>query len=536
MVCAVVGVLAAGAPGEAYHLEDSLRGGTTVGHPVGGSFDAAGWHVTNRTDRIWYALPRLTSGSVEFTMSNVSRATIGDGEAEMFAMYEAGYGISEPVRYAPEFRENNYKCMLRIYGWAEGGREGQQKLMWGMCPGGAPGFTSCACGTSFFEEPFGGSGAWSGGPERIRIEWGSGRTRYLRNGAQVLSIDWSRTGLTFGPSELHMSLGTSRPSAVDYAILPVGAVFSDLVVDGTEGALAVCPGSVVPDAGMYDAGMSIMGTVVEVPAVEDATVEPGNAAAVYGDVRDLAVGQADAEFYVKFNVGALPGRIVSAQLILNSATDRSAEGSGASVFAAGDRAWSESTVTYATRPGSRGARLARIDGISVNERYTFNLPAGTIPTPGTYSFAVLPETSDSNSAHFDAHEVSPTRGPVLRLIIDPSMPPLDAGVAPMDAGTRPPVDAPPSLDVGGGADVASVTDLGPRLDAGTLADAGAATTDSPAAADGGATSDGGPLTETSDLDGGCGCRAAGTKTAGGWLAMATLATLLARRRRPSPRS
>ncbi len=524
MARALVGVLLVSASGEAYHLEDSLRGGTTVGHPVGGRFDGAGWHVTDRTDRLWYALPRLTSGYVEFTLTNFSRATVGDGEAEMFAMYEAGYGITEPVRYAPEFRENNYKIMLRIYGWAEAGREGQQKLMWGMCPGGAPGYTSCACGTSFFEEPFGGSGEWSGGPERIRIEWGSGRTRYLRNGGEVLSIDWSRSGLTFGPSELHMSLGTSRPSAVDYAVLPVGVVFSDLVVDGTEGALAVCPGSVVPDAGAAptDAGMSVSGSVVEVPAVEDVTVEPGNPATVYGDVRDLAVGHADAEFYVKFRVGELPGRIVGAQLILNSTVDRSAEGTGASVFTAGNSAWSETTLTYRERPGSRGARLARVDGISVNERYTFTLPAGTVPSPGVYAFAVLPETRDTNSAHFDAREVSPTRGPVLRLTIDRSLPPLmDAGVAPPDVVTA--VDVPVAGDAGGVAsdlgarvDVASSTDAGVR-------DAGAAT------ADAGEVDAG--LVETSDLDGACGCRAVGRRAGGGSLALLALVGLRRRRRR-----
>ncbi len=525
MACALVGVSLVSVSGEAYHLEDSLRGGTTVGHPVGGSFDAAGWHVTNRTDRVWYALPRLTSGYVEFTVTNLSNATIGDGEAEMFAMYEAGYGITEPVRYAPEFRENNYKCMLRIYGAMEGGRVGQQKLMWGMCPGGPPGYTSCACGTSFFEEPFGGNGTWSGAPERIRIEWGSGRTRYLRGGAEVLAIDWARTGLTFGPSELHMSLGTSRPSAVDYAVLPVGVVFSDLVVDGTEGALAVCPGSVVPDAGTppTDAGMIVSGSVVEVPAVEDVTVEPGNATTVYSDVRDLAVGHADAEFYVKFRVGDVPGRIVSAQLILNSAMDRSAEGTGASVFAAGNSSWSETTLVYRDRPGSRGARLARVDGVSANERYTFNLPAGTVPSPGVYAFAVLPETTDSNSAHFDAREVSPTRGPVLRLTIDRSLPPLmDAGVAPPDVVTA--VDVPNASDAGG---VAS--DLGTRLDVVSATDTGVRS-DVVVTVDAGQVADDG-LVESSDLDGGCGCRAVGGRAGGGSLALLALVGLRRRRRR-----
>ena len=157
----------ASAPGAAYHLEDPLRGGSR-GNPVGGAFAADGWHVTARTDRVWYALPRLVSGSVEFTVTGITMARLGTtADNEIFAMYEAGYGISEPIRYAPEFRENAYKCLLRIYNNAETGREGQQKLIWAMCPGGAPGYGSCSCGSSFAQEPFGGSGVWDGSAQRL---------------------------------------------------------------------------------------------------------------------------------------------------------------------------------------------------------------------------------------------------------------------------------------------------------------------------------------------------------------------------------
>jgi hypothetical protein len=39
------------------HMEDTLRGGTTAGNPLGGTFTADGWRVDARTDRIWFALP-----------------------------------------------------------------------------------------------------------------------------------------------------------------------------------------------------------------------------------------------------------------------------------------------------------------------------------------------------------------------------------------------------------------------------------------------------------------------------------------------
>jgi|GEM_PF-1504428 len=519
--CAALGTLLGARSVRAFHLEDGLRG-RTMGNAVGGSFADDGWHVTDRRDRIWYALPRLVSGSVEFTLAHVTMASLTDtSDTEVFAMYEAGYGIAEPIRYSPEFRDNHFKCMLRLYANGEGTRAGQQKLMWGICPSGAPGYGACGCG-SFFEEPFGGNGSWDGTPQRLRIEWGGGRTRYLRNGAVVLSIDWP--GARFAPSELHMSLGTSRPSAVDSAQLPVGAVFSDLVVDGVEGELARCPGPTVTDAGtmVADAGAPTMsGMVLDLPAVEDVTVDPTLASSVYPDVRDLAVGAGDSEFYVKFRVPSLPGRVVQAQLLLQSGTGPSSEGSGASVFAAASAAWSESTLTWSARPGPRGARQARVDGVSVDEPYALALPVSAVSSPGTYAFAVLPEPGDTNAAHFDSKEVSAGRGPVLRLVIDPTMPPVT------DAGTtteRP--DVPVAIDAG----TTTRPDVLVAMDAGAVAvDAGVAALDAGAATDLGDEA-GEPLREVTE--GGCSCRAGSAGSAGrGMGGVALLALVLAGRRR-----
>jgi hypothetical protein len=225
-------------PGE-HLLVDTLRNGTTLGNPVGGAFGPDGWTVTSRTDRMWFALPRLASGSIELTVTNMSNANLIAADNELLAMYEAGWS-TEPVPYSPDFRNNHYKTMLRIYGEEEIGRVGQQKLMWGLCPSGQPGYDACGC-ASFFEEPFGGDGTWTGAPEQLRIEWGNGVTRFLRNGGEVLAIDWAASGLAFGPNTLHFSIGTSRPDAVGTAAMPVGATFSDLTIQGTEGAVAACP-------------------------------------------------------------------------------------------------------------------------------------------------------------------------------------------------------------------------------------------------------------------------------------------------------
>lgn len=262
-------VCGASATAHAYHAEDSLSGGTTLGNAVGGEFTADGWRVTDRSDRMWFEVPRLVSGSIEVTVTGILFTGVGnptnipESDYEILSMYEAGYGIGdgEPIRYAP-FIINHYKTLVRIYGAEEPGRPGEQKLLARICPGGAPGYLedaaeSCPC-PEFHQEPFGGDGTWDGSPERIRLEWGDGTMRLLRNGALVLSVDWSASGVTFAPDTLHFALGSPRPTAY----LPVGAVFSDLVVDGVEGARATCSdpaadaGPAPVDAGsmMSDAG------------------------------------------------------------------------------------------------------------------------------------------------------------------------------------------------------------------------------------------------------------------------------------------
>lgn len=226
--------------GEPFMMTDPLIDGT-MGTAVGGSFGPEGWTTTDRTDRLYWALPRLAEGSVEFTVSDLAVELMPLNDHEIFAMYDGGWGIEHPIAYSPEFRVNNYKSMVRIYGQAELDRTGQVKLMWGLCPQGDPGYgiDTCACNT-FFEEPFGGDPTWDGSPQRLRVEWDAGGSRLYRNGAPVLDIDASASGLTFGPQALYASLGTPRPLDVDTAGMPVGVTFSDVVIEGITGAQASC--------------------------------------------------------------------------------------------------------------------------------------------------------------------------------------------------------------------------------------------------------------------------------------------------------
>lgn len=218
---------------EYFMMVDPLVNGT-MGTPIGsGSFGDTGWTVNAEKDGIYWPVPRLAEGSVSFTVTNITLANLPSADHEIFAMYEGGYGIEHPIDYDPEYRQNAFKTMIRIYGVEEVERTGQQKIMWGMCPLGAAWHEGCPCTNppEFFSEPFGGDPNWDGSPQRFKMEWKDGWTRLYRNDVEALAIDWSGSGFAFGPQQLYVSLGTSRPLGP----MPIGAVFSDVVIEGWTG-------------------------------------------------------------------------------------------------------------------------------------------------------------------------------------------------------------------------------------------------------------------------------------------------------------
>lgn len=404
-----------------FHLDDSLRGSTS-GHASGGSFGADGWTVTAATDRIWYALPRLASGYVEFTVAHVTPATLPLPDHEIFAMYEDGYGIGEPIAYSPAFRGNAYKVLVRIYGMVEPSRVGSMKLMWGMCPSGAPGYDACGC-ASFFDEPFANPGAWTGDPVRIRVEWGGGHSRLLRDGVEVVSVDW--TGFTFGPSDLHMMLGSPRNDG-GLSAMPLGATFSDLVVDGQQGPLATCAGSTV-DAGAPppDAGMCSAGT-----AIADATAavwEPG----VFPDARDLNVeGDASgpsAVVYLRFPPAS--GVVTHATLTMNTSGSPSAAGGSGQVCAVTGGTWDEATLTWSNRPTVSTRCTGGAHAVTPSEAVTFDVTS-LITTGAPIDLAIV--SSDPDGAHYLSRE---SGGCTLGPRLDVSSVPSGDGGPPPDAGT-----------------------------------------------------------------------------------------------------
>ncbi|MFH2010205.1 MAG: DNRLRE domain-containing protein, partial [bacterium] len=154
--------------------------------------------------------------------------------------------------------------------------------------------------------------------------------------------------------------------------------------------------------------------VETVPVVEDVTAAVGLPDSVYPDVNDLSVGYQDSEVYLKFVVGPIDGRITRATIHLRSAADASATGDGGELYAVPSNAWSENTLTWNTRPATAGGAIAPLSGVAPDQWYVIDA-SSAVTSDGTYSFAVVPRTTDLNSAHFLSKEASATYHPYLRI-------------------------------------------------------------------------------------------------------------------------
>lgn len=187
------------------------------------------------------------------------------------------------------------------------------------------------------------------------------------------------------------------------------------------------PITLAPDAGV-DSGPT-MPTVLSIPVAEDVTASNATPTVVYADVNDLSCGD-DSEAFFKFVVPASVGTVKKATLHLTNAGTASAEGDGGALFAVSSNAWSETTLTWNTKP-ARGARIGRVGPVSLGQKVSLDV-TGAVPSAGTYSFVLAVEATDKNGTHFASKEASAAKAPVLELeytTASPVMPGSDAGVA-----------------------------------------------------------------------------------------------------------
>ncbi len=198
-------------------LDDPLQGSTT-GTRSGGAFVAGGWKVTGQHDSIYWHIPTITQGAVEWVVRGIAgnecRAGLTD-KCEFFHMYDHAFGGSD-TNYNGGYRDNPYKHFLRKID-CQGGTVDAMELVWKIA--------------GEHVEPDSKVLTWDPAASyRFREEWGpEGANSVIRTHRDgVLVMTMSVPGV-YAPSGHSIRIAASPRRAAD-AGAPLGAIYSGLRV------------------------------------------------------------------------------------------------------------------------------------------------------------------------------------------------------------------------------------------------------------------------------------------------------------------
>ncbi len=200
-------------------LDDPLQGATT-GTRAGGTFVTGGWMVTGKDDSIFWHVPTITNGAVEWSVTglapNECRAGMED-KTELFHMYDNTWNNSD-YSYAPGYRDNPFKHFVRKTGCLDTVRVNSMEILWligaNLLEGDSPVLSWNTGSTYLFREEWGPDGA------------GNSTLRTYRDG--VLILTQTVPGV-YAPAGQSVRIGASTRRAAD-AGAPLGAVFSNVKV------------------------------------------------------------------------------------------------------------------------------------------------------------------------------------------------------------------------------------------------------------------------------------------------------------------
>lgn len=496
------------------YVDDPLTAPTFAGRGSrGGTFSTAGWTTSAEPDAVWYEIAdAVPTGSIAYTVSGMSvGGTLSGYDHDLLTMYQAPTGSAEPISYNPYFRNNDFKAFTRIFGSSEPGRGGAMKLELALCSRGDPWYHDTAC-------PAGcdGSGlayargtdkdvGWDPAHEyRMVLSWGSGTFTFSRDGEELGKVAYPGT---YAPQPLRVRLGSPRHDGVypGAAFMPKGLVFKDVKVTGTASVRTPVCGATSVDAGPIDTGVAPDASVMpgEVAVLQDVTAaswEPG----VYSVVTDLNVeatsaGAPSGVVYLKFPPFVAPPKKVVLRMHTGDAPS-SQGGSGEPCLT--DDAWSETTLTWATKPAIGAACAGDARSVDADVDVDWDITSlVAAASAGNRNLAIV--SHDANGAHYLSKEASATRGPRLLVVAGDPIP--DAGTA--DSSASDATDAVSDA----GSDALSIADTS------TPADGSAPTND---------------LENGDVVAGGCGCEVPSTRSPRDMseLVLLLAAVALARRR------
>ena len=145
---------------------------------------------------------------------------------------------------------------------------------------------------------------------------------------------------------------------------------------------------------------------------DDASVAADYPDANYGSATSLEVdGQPVKWAYLKFDVSGVTGRIESARIKLHNVDPSVA---GGEIYEVRDTTWSESLVTWNTRPSLESVPLDSLGPVEPGNAYGFDVTAA-VTGGGSYSFAISP--GSTNGADYTSKEGS--NPPTLEVKYEP---------------------------------------------------------------------------------------------------------------------
>jgi hypothetical protein len=177
--------------------------------------------------------------------------------------------------------------------------------------------------------------------------------------------------------------------------------------------------------------------------VADARVLQASPTTNYGALGQLDVDNPGEQSYIRFTVSGVPGAIQSATLrlfVTNSSSN------GPSIYGTSDT-WTEAGITWNNRPAATTVALANVNAAATNTWVEYNL-TGYITGNGTYSFVLLPDSSDG--IRFDSREGSSAPQLALTVASGPTSTPTNTATAtatslPTATGTNTPTSTATSL-------------------------------------------------------------------------------------------
>lgn len=219
-------------------LEDPLTG-STLGTQNGGSLEADGWHVTATDNSIYWHIPTLRHGAVEFSVRGLRPEEARPGnedKGELFHMYD--YTFDDADTNYGGYRNNPFKHFIRKTGVLDDrpGRTDSLELLWVIAPNvvepDSPVLSWDPSVTYRFREEWGPDGA------------GNSVINTYRDGVHLMTM--SQPG-EWAPAGHSVRIGVARLTPESGA--PLDAVFSGLQVwDLSQTGMNPGPEPAPPDA------------------------------------------------------------------------------------------------------------------------------------------------------------------------------------------------------------------------------------------------------------------------------------------------